>query len=334
MPQAARPLVVVGGPIHPDGLALLETEARVLVTEAEQEAGMLAAAADADAILFRIKPPCSESLMGGCRKLRVVGRYGAGLDTVDLAAATRLGIAVVHAPGANAQSVAEHAMMLILACAKQARRVDRMTRAGDWGPARFQGLVELAGKTLGIVGVGNVGRQSARLAAAFGMRVLGCDPYVPDDELRRRGVEPVPTLEALLPQVDVLTCHTPHTPETNRMINERTLRLLKPGAIYVNTSRGRVQDERAIFEALTRGHLAAAGIDVFEEEPAAVDNPLFNLENVIVSSHVAGVTAEANRAIALQVSGEMLRVLRGERPRVLANPDVAPRLAHLRPATK
>ena len=334
MTDATRPLVVIGGPIHPDGIALLETEARVVVTDEESEAGMLAVAADADAILFRIEPPCSESLMAACTRLRVVGRYGAGLDTVDLPAATRLGIAVVHAPGANAQSVAEHAMMLILSCAKQSRRVERMTRAGDWGHHRFDGLVELSGKTLGVVGVGNVGRQTARLAAAFGMRVLGYDPYVADDELRRRGVEPVKSLETLLPQVDVLSCHTPHTPQTDRMINERTLRLMKPGAIYVNTSRGRTQDERAIFEALTRGHLAAAGLDVFEQEPAAVDNPLFNLENVVVSSHVAGVTAEANRAIALQVCGEMLRVLRGERPRVFANAEVAARLGHLRPATK
>jgi len=158
------------------------------------------------------------------------------------------------------------------------------------------------------------------------MRVLGYDPYVPADELKRRGVEPQPSLETMLPQVDVLTCHTPLTDETRAMINEKTLALMKKGAIFVNTSRGPVQQERALFEALTRGQLAAAGLDVFEEEPTSSDNPLLNLDNVVVSSHVAGVTAEAHVAASLQVTSEMLRVLRGERPHVLANPDVWPRV--------
>ena len=138
--------------------------------------------------------------------------------------------------------------------------------------------------------------------------------------------EPVASLEALLPQVDVLTCHTPLTPETRHMINEKTIGLMKPGAIYINTSRGPVQDERALFEALTRGKLGAAGLDVWEDEPTSADNPILNLQNVVCSSHVAGVTREATRQAAMQVSGEMLRVLRGERPDVLVNPEVWARL--------
>ena len=334
MAAASRPLVVVGGLIHQDGYALLESEARVVVCDDLTEDGMIGAAANAEGILFLLKPTCTERLMGACKKLKVVGRHGAGLDTIEMPAASRLGIAVVHAPGSNSQSVAEHAMLLILSCAKQAHRVDRLTRAGTWGAVEAQELFELKGKTLGIVGVGNIGRITARLAAAFGMRVLGYDPYVPDDELRRRGAEPVKSLDALLLQIDVLTCHAPLTPETRGMINARTLGLMKKGAVYVNTSRGPVQDERALFEALTRGHLGGAGIDVFEEEPSSVDNPLFNLDNVTVSSHVAGVTAEANRTMAMQVAGEMLRVLRGEMPHVLANRDLLPRLGHLRPTTR
>jgi len=325
MSPDARPLVVLGGNIHPDGKALLETEARVVVCMDEEEAAFVKTAADADGILLRTKPRCSESLMAACPKLRVIGRHGAGLDIVDIPAATRLGVAVVHAPGGNAQAVAEHALMLILVCVKRTLLVDKATRAGDWA-ARGGGNTELFGKTLGIVGVGNVGRRVAKFASAIGMRVLAYDKYVSADELRRRGVEPVASLEALLPQVDILTTHTPLTPETRGMINERTLALMKPGAIYINTSRGPVQNERALFEALTRGHLAAAGLDVFEEEPSPLDNPIFNLDNVVVSSHVAGVTAEANRQMAVQVAGEMLRVLRGERPNVLVNPDVWPRL--------
>ncbi|HEU4366976.1 MAG TPA: hydroxyacid dehydrogenase [Methylomirabilota bacterium] len=321
-----RPLVVLAGPINTDGHANLEREARVVLCADETEAGFLKVAAGADGILFRAKPRCTESLMAACKQLRVVGRHGVGLDTVDIPAATRLGIAVVHAPGSNSQAVAEHALMLMLVCVKRALAIDRMTRAGDWGGRRDSQNTELAGKTLGIVGVGNVGRRVARFAGAVGMRVLGYDPYVAEDELRRRGVEPVPSLEALLPEADVLTCHTPLTPETAHMIDSRTLGLLKPGAIYVNTSRGGVQQEEALFEALTRGQLAAAGIDVWEEEPASRDNKLFNLDNVVCSSHVAGVTREASRQASLQVTSEMLRVLRGEMPEVLVNPEVGPRL--------
>jgi D-3-phosphoglycerate dehydrogenase len=215
--------------------------------------------------------------------------------------------------------------MLMLVCAKRTLMIDKATRAGDWA-ARGGGNTELFGKTLGIVGVGHIGRRVAKFAGAIGMKVLAYDKYVPADEVRRRGAEPVESLEALLPQVDFLTCHTPLTEETRGMINDTSLGLMKKGAIYVNTSRGPVQDERALFEALTRGTIAAAGIDVWEQEPCPVDNPLFNLDNVVCSSHVAGVTEEANRQMAVQVAGEMLRVLRGEMPDVLVNPDVWPRL--------
>ncbi|HXH84956.1 MAG TPA: hydroxyacid dehydrogenase [Candidatus Tectomicrobia bacterium] len=321
-----RPLVVLAGPIHPLGHANLEREARVVVCEDETEEGFLKAAAEADGLLFRVRPRCTESLMAACKRLRVVGRHGVGLDTVDIPAATRLGVAVVHAPGSNSQAVAEHALMLMLACVKRTRQIDRMTRAGDWSARRDVRNTELGGKTLGIVGVGNVGRRVARFCAAIGMRVLGYDPYVPDAELRARGVEPVASLEALLPQVDVLTVHAPLTPETRGMIDARALALLKPGAIFVNTARGPIQDEEALFEALTRGHLAAAGLDVFEREPASPDSKLFNLDSVVLSTHVAGVTVEATRAATLQVTSEMLRVLRGEMPHVLVNPEVKDRL--------
>jgi D-3-phosphoglycerate dehydrogenase / 2-oxoglutarate reductase len=320
-----RPLVVLGGPTHPDGVALLEREARVVVTSVEDEAAFAKVAADADGILLRTRPRCTESLLLACPRVCVVGRHGAGLDIVDIPAATRLGVAVVHAPGSNAQAVAEHALMLMLVCVKRTLLIDKATRAGDWS-ARGGGNIELFGKTLGIVGVGHIGRRVAKFAGALGMRILAYDKYVPPDEVRRRGAEPVESLEALLPQVDVLTCHTPLTDETRAMINDKTLALMKKGAVYVNTSRGGVQQERALFETLTRGHLSAAGIDVFEEEPSSADNPLFNLPNVVVSSHVAGVTQEARRQTSTQVASEMLRVLRGEKPDVLVNPDVWPRL--------
>ena len=326
MTAAPRPLVVLAGSIHPDGHALLESEVQVVVADEAQDA-VIRAAVEAEGILFSGKPRCTDDLMAACPRLRVVGRHGAGLDTVDIPAATRRGIAVVHAPGSNAQAVAEHTLMLMLCCVRHAFKLDRMTRAGDWRARRLVENTELSGKILGIVGVGSIGRRVAKFAGAIGMRVLGYDKYVSADEVRRRGAEPVRSLEDLLPQADILTCHTPLTPETRHMIDAKALALLKPGAIFINTSRGLVQDERALFEALVTGRLAAAGLDVFEEEPSPVDNPLFNLDNVVCSSHVAGVTREAHRQAALQVTGEMLRVLRGERPEVLVNPEVWPRPA-------
>ena len=324
-----RPLVVLAGPIHADGHANLEREARVVVCTDETEAGLVKAAAEAQGILFRTRPRCTESLMAACKQLKVVGRHGVGLDTVDIPAATRLGVAVVHAPGSNSQAVAEHALMMMLVCVKRALFQDKLSRAGDWGAKKGSASTahtELKGKTLGIVGIGNIGRRIAKFAGAIGMRVLAYDKYVAADEIRRRGAEPADSLDALLPHVDVLTCHTPLTPETRHMINARTLGLMKRGAVYVNTSRGGVQDEHALFEALTRGQLGAAGIDVFEEEPCPVDNPLLNLDNVVLSTHMAGVTKEATARASVQVTSEMLRVLRGEKPDVLVNPEVGPRL--------
>ena len=325
-----KPLVVLAGPIHPAGTELLKTEARVVISEDLSEDGIAAAAQQAEAILFRIKPPCTERLMASCPKLKVVGRYGVGLDTVDLPAATRLGIAVVHAPGSNSDSVAEHAIMLMLCAIKHLIPMDRATHKGEWRGQRLRGIGELRGLTLGIIGVGNIGRRVAHLARGFGMRVLGYDPYVPPDELRRREVEPMSGLSTLLGQADIVTCHTPLTEETRHMINEKTIAQMKDGAIFINTSRGKVQEERALFEALTRGKLSAAGLDVWEEEPVPADNPLLNLDNVVATSHVAGVSEQANRNIATTVAAEILRVLRGEKPKVLGNPDLWPRLSHLR----
>jgi D-3-phosphoglycerate dehydrogenase / 2-oxoglutarate reductase len=330
MTADARPLVVIAGRINPAGVAQLESEARVVLAPDLEPKTVIELAREAEGILFRAGPRCDDTILGACPRLRVVGRHGVGLDTVDLEAATRRGVAVVHAPGSNAQAVAEHALMLMLACVKRTVQLDRMTRKGDWRARHEIGNTELAGKTLGIVGVGNIGRRVARFAGAIGMRVLGYDKYVPADEVRRRGAEPVGSLEELLPQVDVLTCHTPLTPETRSMINERTLALLRSGAIFINTSRGPVHSEPDVFQALVQKRLAAAGLDVFEQEPSPLDNPLFNLDNVVCSGHVAGVTLEANRQASLQVTAEILRVLRGERPEVLANPDVWPRPAERR----
>ena len=192
MTNDARPLVVLCGKIHPDGQAVLEREARVVLTEDLSEANVLALAVDAQGILFRGKPMCSERLMAACQKLKVVGRHGAGLDIVDIPAATRLGVAVVHAPGSNSQAVAEHALMLMLMCVKRAVEVDKGTRAGNWFARDDASNTELGGKTLGIVGIGNVGRRVAKFTDALGMRVRPTTSMCPTTRCAAAAPSPSP----------------------------------------------------------------------------------------------------------------------------------------------
>lgn len=325
-----RPLVVVGGQIHPAGMELLESEARVTIATDLSEAGIIRIAAEAEAFLVRTQPRVSEWLMSSCPRLKCVGRHGVGLDNVDLDAATRLGIAVVYAPGSNSDSVAEHTLMLMLAVVRKLIPIERSARAGAWRGTGIDGITELRGATLGIIGVGNIGRRVAHIARGLGMKTLGFDPYVPPDELERREVEPVSELANLLARADIVTCHTPLTPETRHMINRGTIAGMKDGAILINASRGQVHDEEALFEALARGKLRGAGLDVWEEEPVSPDNRLLNLDNVVCTPHVAGLSIGASRNMATQVAAEILRVLRGEKPMALGNPELWPRLSHLR----
>ena len=330
MANSPKPLVVIGGPIHPAGVELLGREAAVAIADDLTEDGVIKAAREAQALLLRIFIPCTERLMASCPNLKCVGRYGVGLDNVDLASATRLGIPIVHAPGSNSDSAAEHTVMLVLATVKKLIPIDRAMRLGEWRGEHSRGISELKGATLGIIGVGNIGRRVARMARSFGMKTLGFDPYVPPDELRRRDVEPVQNLGELLAASDIVTCHTPLTDETRRMINAAAIGQMKDGAVLINTSRGQVVDEGALLAALTNGKLRAAGLDVWEEEPVPASHPLLKLENVVTTPHVAGMSEAANRQMALGVASEILRVLRGEKPKVLGNPDLWARLSHLR----
>ena len=209
-----RPLVILAGPINAAGHANLERQARVVLCEDETEAGFIKVAAQAQGILFRTKPRCTESLMAACKNLKVVGRHGVGLDTVDIPAATKLGIAVVHAPGSNSQAVAEHALMLMLVSVKRTVPIDRMTRAGDWGGRRDSQNTELGRQDARHHRRGQRGPPGGEVHRRTRHERARLRPYLPEDELKRRGVEPVKSLDAILPQVDVLTCHTPLTPET------------------------------------------------------------------------------------------------------------------------
>ena len=300
----------------------LVAECEVRLTEAKDGPDLARELADADALVAR-RDYVGRATLELTPRLRGIVTPGVGVEKVDVAAATELGIVVANSPG-NSVTVAESAILLMLALAKQLPMWIVAARTSTEPTSAMRGM-ELRGKTLGIVGLGRIGRLTAELGRAFGMRVLGCDPYVAPDELRRRETEPV-SLDQLLAQSDVITVHTPLTTETQHIINAETIAKMKAGVVFVNTCRGKTQDERALFEGLTRGRIKAAGLDVWEEEPTPVDNPLLNLETVVCTSHIAGVSDEANRNIAVTVVGEMLRVLRGEKPQVLGNPPSGPAL--------
>jgi D-3-phosphoglycerate dehydrogenase len=243
-------------------------------------------------------------------RVRVVARAGIGLDTVDVEAATRRGVMVVNAPQSNILSAAEHTIALMLAQARNIPQANAALKAGRWERERYQG-VELAGKTLGVVGLGRVGSMVAQRCAAFGIRVIAFDPYVPRERAKEMGVELMPTLEALLVQADFVSLHLPRTADTEGLIGERELALMKDGARLVNTSRGGIVDEAALAKAIEDGHLAGAALDVFAEEPTT-ESPLFAFDQVVVTPHLGASTVEAQDKAGASIA-EMVRLaLMGE----------------------
>jgi D-3-phosphoglycerate dehydrogenase len=265
--------------------------------------------------------PLSAGTIAAAPRLRVIGRHGVGVDNIDVAAATARRIPVVFVPGTNAASVAEHTIGMMLALCKRLLTLDQAVRRGQWQARDTTVGVELAGKTLGVIGLGAIGREVAtRCRAALGMRVMGYDPYAPAD--LPVDVERVTALEPLLREADVVTFHVPLTPETRGMLGPHELSLLKPTALVLNISRGGVIDEAATADALRAGRIAGAAVDVFSPEPPPRTHPLLAAPNTILSPHAAAHTEEALKRMAVALAEGVLAVLRGEQPRHVANPEV------------
>lgn len=253
--------------------------------------------------------------------LLAVSTYGAGYDSVDVEACTRAGVAVMCQAGANRDSVAEHTMALLLSIVhrigEQDRRmrVERLTKRED-----IMGR-EVKGMTLGLVGMGQVGTRVAEMAPVFGMKLIATDPFVAPEEIRRRGAEPV-SLDDLIARSDIVSLHCPRDKTTIGMFGAAQFARMKRGAYFVTTARGGIHDEHALADALSSGHLAGAGVDVWEPEPPPLDSPLLQHPKVIASFHTAGVTHEARRNIATMGSDQIVRLVRGEKPPRLVNPEV------------
>lgn len=262
-------------------------------------------------------------LLARCPQLVCVSTYGAGYDTVDVAACTRAGVLVVNQAGANAQAVAEHAFGLILGIAHRIGESDRLLRR-ERGYSREQLTGhQITGKVLGIVGLGNTGTRTARIARVFDMTVLATDPYLTPEEIGRRGATAVP-LEDLLARSDVVSLHCPRDASTLGMMDAAAFARMKKGAIFVTTARGGIHDEAALCAALRTGHLAGAGLDVWDVEPPPLDHALLKLDNVIATFHTAGVKHEARWNTASWGAEQIAAIAKGLRPPRIVNPEVWP----------
>jgi (S)-sulfolactate dehydrogenase len=269
---------------------------------------------ESDALIVRNRTQVNADLLANASRLRVVGRLGVGLDNIDVALCESRGIAVIPATGANALAVAEYVIATSMLLLRGAFASTAEVAAGTWPRAALSNGREIAGKTLGVVGFGGIGRLTARLGKALGMRALGFDVQVPaaDPRWADDGVEPR-TLDALLAQADVLTLHVPLVPATRNLIDASRLASMKAGAILVNTARGGVVDEAAVAEALRSGRLGGAALDVFDKEPLPAGSPLAGCPNLILTPHIAGVTAESNERVSSLIAERVLETLAARR---------------------
>ena len=301
-------------------------------TEQLTEADLLQELPNIDATIAGSEP-YTRRVMEASPQLRVIARAGVGFDSVDIAAATEHGVAVTITPGANHDAVAEHTIAFLLALAKELVHQDRTTRQGLW---RRQPNAPLRGQTLAIIGLGRIGKAVAVRAAALGMRLIAYEPVPDHDFCAQWHVELVP-LDMALEQGDFVTLHLPLTEETRHLIRNETLRLMKPTAFLVNTARGGLVKEADLLPALAQRRIAGAALDVFESEPAR-SNPLFDLDNVIVTPHTAGVDRQSVADMALQAAQAIVALRRGDWPeRQIVNPEVRSRFgwsADARPAAK
>ncbi|HWL83886.1 MAG TPA: hydroxyacid dehydrogenase [Roseomonas sp.] len=294
------PEILVISPIHQDGLARLQAEPGITLIPPSEvtPASLPGQLARADGIIVR-GTRVDRALLEQAPRLRFVCRHGVGYDNVDVAALTERGITLAITPEANAASVAEHALMLMLALSRQVVHFNAGVRRGDWVVPSSSPTQDLAGRAVLLLGFGRIGTRVARLCAAFGMRVLVHDPFIPANTIRGLGYEPAPDLSAALAEAEIVSLHCPSNAATRGMVGVAFLAAMRPRALLVNTARGTLVDEAALEAALRSGHLAGAGLDVVAVEPMAAAIPLLSLDSVIVTPHVAASTAQGLRRMAL-----------------------------------
>lgn len=304
--------------IDPDGPARIRDFA--VCTGMDEYASMNAALDNIgryDAVIVRVAD-LDRDVLTRADRLKVIAKHGAGLDNVDVEAATDNGIIVCNTPRANARSVAEHAILLLLTVRRNLIAADRHVRNGGWDRAAFAGH-EIAGDTLGILGFGAIGRETATIAQGMGFSVISYDPYI---ETVPNDIDRVDDMQALFEAADAVSVHTPLIDETHHAVSTHELEALGPEGVLVNTSRGPVVDEAALLEALETGTIAGAGLDVFETEPPSADSSLFDRKDVVTTPHIGGVTDAALRRMSEGAAANVRAVYEGQIPDSTVNPEV------------
>ena len=326
--------VLVTDEIDPEGVAILAAEPQIKVDEVPTlpKNELLARIADYDAIVGRSATRISADVLEKASKLKVVGRAGVGVDNIALDTATSLGVAVINAPAGNTIAVAELFFGAVISLLRHIPRADTSMHAGRWDRSALLGY-ELKGRTLGIVGLGRIGGEVATRARAFGMNVIGYDPYIAQNRFEALRVQEMKSLDDLLAESNVLTLHTPLTDETTGMIGKRELGRLPRQAIVVNMARGGIVDEKALLEVLANDHLLGAVIDAYEKEPLSADHPLRTLPNVLLTPHIGASTTEAQRNVAVDVCLAVRDALMsGELSRSINVADVGGQWSDVEPA--
>jgi D-3-phosphoglycerate dehydrogenase len=314
--------VLVCDPIAEDGVkALKECGAQVDVRLGMSPEELLSVIGEYDAVVVRSETKITAEAIAAGKKLQVIGRAGIGVDNIAVDAATQRGIVVVNAPTGNIISAVEHTIALMLALARNIPQANTALKSGKWDRERFMG-VELRGKTLGIIGLGQVGSEVARRARGMDMQVVGHDPFLPEERARALGVTMMP-LEDLLRQSDFISVHTTLTEGTRGLIGAEQLAMLKPTARIINTARGGIIDEEALYQAVEEGRIAGAAVDVFSREPA-VGNKLMESDRIVVTPHLGASTAEAQERVAVDVAEQIVAHLKGEPVRYAVNAPLIP----------
>jgi len=308
-------------------LEALHDVAELVEVEGTSREAFIDAARDADAILTSWGVRIDQEVIDNLRQCAIVGVGSVGVDMVDVDAATEAGIVVTNTPDIFIEEVADHTLMLLLACARRVKIMDKMVSSGDWYKGRpvLNEIPRLWGQTLGLISFGNVATAVARRAKPFGMHIIACDPYVTELKMTAEGVEPV-SFEELLARSDYVSVHPGLNDSSRGMLSDAQFAAMKDSAVVINCGRGPVIDESALIRALQQNEIAAAGLDVLEHEPPAADNPLLQMDNVIITPHAASATTRMRPETRRRAAREVALVLKGKWPMSCVNPTVLPRV--------